>query len=75
VVTRALTLAEETLGLVTTQYRGGAATVTRYLEAEAALARARTAHVHGTLDVARAEVEAARATGALATGPPVGGST
>jgi outer membrane protein TolC len=74
VVTRALALAEETLELVTTQYRGGAVTVTRYLEAEGALARARAAHVHSTLDVARAEVEAARAIGALTTGPMVGGS-
>ena len=74
-VSQALALAQETLGLVTTQYRGGAVTVTRYLEAEGALARTRAAHVQSALDVARAEVEAARAIGALATGPMAGGST
>jgi outer membrane protein TolC len=74
-VSQALALAQETLGLVTTQYRGGAVTVTRYLEAEGALARTRAAHVQSALDVARAEVEVARAIGALATGPMAGGST
>ena len=74
VVTQARTLAEETVDLVTVQYRGGAVTVTRYLEAEGALARARAAHVQATLDVARSEVDAARAVGALAARPTEGGS-
>lgn len=65
VTTHGLALAEETLGLVTTQYRGGAVTVTRFLEAEGALARARAAHVQGAVDVSRAEIEVAHAIGAL----------
>jgi len=75
VVTRALAMAEETLGLVTTQYRGGAVTITRFLEAEGALARARAMHVERTIGVARAELDAARAIGALATSPMAGGRT
>jgi outer membrane protein TolC len=74
-VTRALATAEETLGLVATQHRGGAVTVTRFLEAESALARSRAAHVQGTLDLARAEVEVARAIGALGSGSLAGGPT
>jgi outer membrane protein len=75
VVRRAHATAAEALALVTTQYRGGAATVTRYLETEGALARARAAEVAGGLDVARAEVEVARAIGDLAAEPPPGGAT
>jgi outer membrane protein len=66
VVTHALALAGETLRLVTTQYRGGAATITRFLDAEGTLARARAAHVNGMIDVARAEIDAAHALGAFA---------
>ncbi len=65
VAAQAVGAAEETLDLVTAQYRGGAATVTRYLEAEAARARARTAHIEAQLDVDRAVVEASRAIGRL----------
>jgi len=57
--------AEESLRLVAVQYRGGGATVTRYLEAEGAQARARTTRIQAALDVDRATVEAQRAIGSL----------
>jgi outer membrane protein TolC len=75
VATRALALARETLDQVTIQYRGGAATISRYLEAEAALARARSAHVQATIDVLRTDIDAARAIGALADGLATGETT
>jgi outer membrane protein len=65
VSSQAVGAAEETLQLVEVQYRGGAATVTRYLEAESARARARTANIQAQLDVDRATVEAQRAIGGL----------
>lgn len=65
VATQAVGAAEETLQLVAIQYRGGAATVTRYLEAETAAARARTARIQARLDVDRAMVELHRSTGRL----------
>jgi outer membrane protein len=66
VAARAVDAADETLRLVTEQYRGGAATITRYLETEAARTRARVALVQGDLDVDRAAVETARAMGRFA---------
>jgi outer membrane protein len=65
VAAQAVGAAEESLQLVAVQYRGGAATVTRYLEAESARARARTARIGAQLDVERATVEAQRAIGRL----------
>jgi outer membrane protein TolC len=65
VAAEAVGAADETLELVSAQYRGGAVTVTRYLEAEAARARAHTAHIAAQLDVDRAVVEASRAIGRL----------
>jgi outer membrane protein TolC len=68
VAAQAVGAAEETLDLVAAQYRGGAATVTRYLEAEAARTRARTGKIRAQLDVDRATLEAQRATGLLRGG-------
>jgi outer membrane protein len=65
VAEQAVGAAEESLQLVAVQYRGGAATVTRYLEAESARARSRTAKIQAQLDIERAEVEAQRAIGGL----------
>ncbi|MEW6273401.1 MAG: TolC family protein [Thermodesulfobacteriota bacterium] len=65
VAAQAVDAADETLQLVEVQYRGGAATVTRYLEAESARARARTAKIQARLDLERAKVEAQRAIGGL----------
>jgi outer membrane protein TolC len=65
VAAQAVGAAEESLRLVAVQYRGGGATVTRYLEAEGAQARARTARIQATLDVDRATIEAQRAIGRL----------
>jgi outer membrane protein len=61
----AIGAADESLRLVEVQYRGGAAPVTRYLEAETARARARTRDVRARLDVDRATVEVERAIGRL----------
>ena len=66
VAVQAVDAAEESLELVSAQYRGGAATVTRFLEAEAARMRARTARIGAELDVSHAAVEASRAMGWLA---------
>jgi len=63
VATQAVGASEESLDLVEKQYRGGTTTVTRFLEAEAARTEVRTARIRATLDVERAQVEAARAIG------------
>ena len=73
VAVQAVGAAEESLELVSVQYRGGAATVTRFLEAEAARMRARTARIQAELDVSRAAVEARRAMGWLAGASAWGG--
>jgi outer membrane protein TolC len=52
---RAVTAAEEALRLVREQYQAGSATVTRYLEAEAALADARSRSISAWTDARRAE--------------------
>lgn len=67
--------AEESFRLVAVQYRGGGATVTRYLEAESAQARARTTRIQAALDVDRATIEAQRAIGRLFQSAPNGGGT
>ncbi len=69
----AVQAAVESYGLVEEQYRGGAATVTRWLEAEAARTRARSTEVGARLDEERAAVELARAVERLGA-PPEGGS-
>lgn len=63
---QAVGASEETFDLVEKQYRGGAATVTRYLEAEGERTRARTAKTLAGFDLARAEVSVARAIGRFA---------
>jgi outer membrane protein len=68
VAAQAVGAAEETLELVSAQYRGGAATVTRYLEAEGARTRARTGKIQAQLDLDRATLEAQRAMGTLQFG-------
>lgn len=68
VTERAVEAAGESLDLVERQFRGGAATVTRFLEAEAARTRARTTEVGARLDVERASVEYARALGRFGGG-------
>jgi outer membrane protein TolC len=50
-----VTAAEEALRLVREQYQAGSATVTRYLEAEAALADARSRSISAWTDARRAE--------------------
>jgi outer membrane protein TolC len=73
VAAQAVGAAEESLRLVAVQYRGGGATVTRYLEAEDARARACTTRIQATLDVDRATIEAQRAIGRLFQSLPNGG--
>ena len=73
VAAQAVGAAEESLRLVAVQYRGGGATVTRYLEAEGAQARARTTRIQAALDVDRATIEAQRAIGRLFQSLPNGG--
>jgi outer membrane protein TolC len=63
VATRAVTAADETFDLVEKQFQGGAATITRYLEAEAARTQARTSAIRAKLDVDRALVDAGRSIG------------
>lgn len=75
VADQAVGAAEESLQLVAVQYRGGAATVTRYLEAESARARSRTAKIQAQLDIERAQVEAERAIGGLYPLARPGGDT
>lgn len=59
----AVAAAEEALRLVREQYRAGAATVTRYLEAEAALADARSRSIAARFDVRRGEAGVRKAIG------------
>jgi outer membrane protein len=66
VATQAVGAADESFQLVAVQYRGGAATVTRYLEAEGGRARAHSAKIRAQLDVERASVDVQRAIGVLA---------
>ena len=63
VAERAVDAAEEALRLVRAQYQAGGAPVTRYLEAEAALAEARFRDIASRTDVRRAEAELRRAVG------------
>lgn len=65
VAKQAVGAAAESLRLVTVQFRGGAATVTRFLEAEGAAARAQTTLIQAGLDVDRATIDAQRAIGGL----------
>ncbi|HEX5135890.1 MAG TPA: TolC family protein [Planctomycetota bacterium] len=63
VAAQAVGASEESLDLVEKQFRGGTATVTRFLEAESARTQARTARIRAALDVERARVGASRALG------------
>lgn len=63
VTEKAMDAAEEALRLVREQYQAGTATVSRYLEAEAALADARSRTIAGHTDVRRAEAELRKAIG------------
>jgi TolC family type I secretion outer membrane protein len=63
VTEKATEAAEEALRLVREQYQAGTATVTRYLEAEAALIDARSRSIAGRTDVRRAEAELKKAIG------------
>jgi outer membrane protein TolC len=58
--------AEEGLELVRKQYEGGAAGITRYLEAELALTRSRVRRASATIDLGKARAELARAIGRFA---------
>jgi outer membrane protein TolC len=55
--------AEESLRLVRDQYEGGAATVTRYLEAELMATQARMRATQARYDLRKAEAELERALG------------
>jgi len=63
VTERAVSAAEEALRLVRDQYQAGTATVTRYLEAEAALVDARSRSIAGRTEIRRAEGELRKAIG------------
>lgn len=63
VTEKAVAAAEEALRLVREQYQAGSATITRYLEAEAALADARSRAISGRTDVRRAEAELRKSIG------------
>jgi len=63
VTEKSLAAAEEALRLVGEQYKAGTATVTRYLEAEAALADARSRAIAARYDVRRAEGRMKKAVG------------
>jgi outer membrane protein TolC len=63
VAEQALPAAEEALRLVREQYQAGTVTVTRYLEAEAALAEARSRRIAARTDLRRAEAELRKAIG------------
>lgn len=73
VTVRAVEAARESFDLVEEQFRGGAATVTRYLEAEAARTRARTNEAGTRIDEERAAAELARALGRLGGPAPDAG--
>jgi outer membrane protein TolC len=60
---KAVAAAEEALRLVREQYQAGTATVTRYLEAEAALADARSRVIAARTEVRRSEAELKKAIG------------
>jgi outer membrane protein TolC len=63
VTEKAVAAAEEALRLVREQYQAGTATVTRYLEAEAALADARSRAISSRTDVRRSGAELRKAIG------------
>ena len=63
VARKASATAEETLQLVRAQYEAGAATITRYLEAELMNTEARTRRTSASYDLERAGADLARATG------------
>lgn len=63
VTEKSVAAAEEALRLVGEQYKAGTATVTRYLEAEAALADARSRAIAARYDVRRAEARMKKAVG------------
>lgn len=63
VMEKAVAAAEEALRLVREQYQAGTATITRYLEAEAALADARSRAISSRTDVRRSEAELRKAIG------------
>lgn len=65
VAEQALRAAETGADLVGKLLAGGAATVSRFLDAEADLSRARAEHVLARIDVQRAGFELARATGSM----------
>lgn len=67
--------AEENLELVRTQFEGGAATVTRYLEAESMLTRARMRNTNANYEWKKAQADAARALGRLSLTSDELGST
>ena len=56
---------EESYALVEEQYRGGSATVTRYLEAEAARSQARVSRITAEIELQRAEFQLARSVGLM----------
>jgi outer membrane protein len=62
--------AEEALTLSSTLYRGGAATSTRYLEAELALTRARVRETRARYDLRKASADLCRAMGWYVAGCP-----
>jgi outer membrane protein TolC len=68
VASQALGASQETLSLVEKQFRSGAATVTRFLEAEAARSQVETSLIRARLDLERSDVELARAVGSLSGG-------
>ncbi len=59
--------ARESLKLVTRQYEGGSAGITRYLDAELALSRARVRYTAARYDTAKARSDIARALGLWAS--------
>lgn len=63
VTSTAVAASEESLALVETQFKGGAVTVTRFLEAEGARLNARTADVGARLALERALVDVSHALG------------
>ncbi|HSO19173.1 MAG TPA: TolC family protein [Desulfosarcina sp.] len=63
--------AEESLELVSRQYKGGAATITRYLETEAARNQARLSQAAARYDREKAMAAIARAIGALPQAYPL----
>jgi outer membrane protein TolC len=63
VADRAIAAAEEALRLVREQYQAGTATITRFLEAEAARTEARSRVIGSRLDLRRAETELRKAIG------------